>query len=239
MGYEGGSPSFQDGSLNYKVTGMHYMSDGTSLVTGTYDLVMRSEVARCLYGFSSAPISATISITGSEQNLVATTIVSEKDGWLKLAAYGFNFSSPVIKIKVSQAAPAVAPKVSVGISTQPAVAATPKVSVSISAQPVPIAGEKCAKLSDIRVLGYSEVGTDLKPVFLLCGGDLRLSRDKTAPDPTPDQVKELEKARQVWITASSKPVAKQVLKSITCVKGKMIKKVSAVSPKCPVGYKKK
>ena len=28
-------------------------------------------------------------------------------------------------------------------------------------------------------------------------------------------------------------------KSITCVKGKSTKKVSAVNPKCPTGYKKK
>jgi hypothetical protein len=27
--------------------------------------------------------------------------------------------------------------------------------------------------------------------------------------------------------------------TITCVKGKMTKKVTAVSPKCPAGYKKK
>jgi hypothetical protein len=27
--------------------------------------------------------------------------------------------------------------------------------------------------------------------------------------------------------------------TITCVKGKLIKKVTAVSPKCPAGYKKK
>lgn len=156
MGYEGGSPSFQDGSLNYKVTGMHYMSNGTSLVTGTYDLVMRSEVARCLYGFSSAPISATISITGSEQNLVATTIVSEKDGWLKLAAYGFNFSNPVIKVKVSQAAPTHSP--------------------SPSATPSPTPG--------------------VTPV-----------------------------------------IAKKT--SITCIKGKATKTVTAVKPVCPAGYKKK
>ena len=63
---------------------------------------MRSEVARCLYGFSSAPVSASVSITGSDQTSVATTLVNEKDGWLKLAAYGFNFSNPVIKVRITQ-----------------------------------------------------------------------------------------------------------------------------------------
>jgi len=36
---------------------------------------------------------------------------------------------------------------------------------------------------------------------------------------------------------TTKPVAKKT--TITCIKGKLIKKVSAVSPKCPTGYKKK
>jgi len=34
-----------------------------------------------------------------------------------------------------------------------------------------------------------------------------------------------------------KPIPSQ--KTITCVKGKQTKKVTAISPKCPVGYKKK
>ena len=112
MGYEGGSPSFSNGTLSYKVSGMHYSADGSTLARGTYDLVMRSEVARCLYGFSSAPVSASVSITGSDQTSIATTLVSEKDGWLKLAAYGFNFSNPVIKVKITQQ-PKVVKKTSV------------------------------------------------------------------------------------------------------------------------------
>jgi hypothetical protein len=40
------------------------------------------------------------------------------------------------------------------------------------------------------------------------------------------------------VKPSSTPSAK-VLRSITCVKGKLIKKVTAVKPKCPTGYKQK
>jgi hypothetical protein len=36
-----------------------------------------------------------------------------------------------------------------------------------------------------------------------------------------------------------KPPVAQVKKTITCVKGKLIKKVTAVNPKCPAGYKVK
>jgi hypothetical protein len=103
--YDGGVPSWDGQKLNYRVAGLHFMPDGKTPVEGTYDLAIRSDAARCLYGFSSAPISATISVTGANgENKVATTVVSEKDGWLHLAAYGFTFSSPTISVKLSQAA---------------------------------------------------------------------------------------------------------------------------------------
>ncbi len=107
---------------------------------------MSSALARCIYKFTSAPISATVSITSEngEAN-TATTIVNEKNGWLKLGAYGFTFSSPTVRVKLAQ-----------------------------ESVPVPV----------------------VKPT-----------------------------------------VAKKV--SITCVKGKSSKKITAVNPKCPAGYKKK
>ena len=103
MVYDGGTPTFSGGFLNYKVSGLHYQPDGTTPVLGTYDLVMRSDVARCLYGFSKAPLSATVSVTGGTGSKnVATTVVSEKNGWLKMAAYGFTFSKKTIKVKITK-----------------------------------------------------------------------------------------------------------------------------------------
>ncbi len=103
MAYQDSPPAFTNGQLDYQVAGMHYMPDGT-LTEGTYDLVMADSVARCLYNFSSAPISATISVTGdSGAENVATTSVTDDDGWLHLAAYGFTFSNPTIEVKLTQA----------------------------------------------------------------------------------------------------------------------------------------
>ena len=71
--------------------------------SGNYDLVMRSDVARCLYKFSNAPINATIEITSEDGNQqVAATALSERDGWIHLNANGFTFSSPIIRVKLSQ-----------------------------------------------------------------------------------------------------------------------------------------
>lgn len=145
MGYDGNPPKFADGFLNYRVSGFHFGPDGKTPNLGTYDLVLRSDAARCLYGFSNAPVSATVSIAGADgaQN-VATTVVTEKDGWLRMKAAGFTFSEKQIKVKITQEPSAVAPAA----------------------------------------------------------------------------------------------VAKKK-STITCVKGKTTKKVSAVSPKCPAGFKKK
>jgi hypothetical protein len=78
--------------------------------------------------------------------------VNEKNGWLNFAARGFTYSSPTIKVKLSQ-----------------------------------------------------EVVVE--------------------PTPTPSA------------SPTAKPAAKKI--TITCVKGKTSKKVTAVAPKCPSGFKKK
>jgi hypothetical protein len=109
--YSEGPPEFENGMLNYRVAGLHFAADGKTLNEGVYNMIIKSTVARCIYGFSNAPISASIAVTsaGGEAK-VATTTVSEKDGWLHLAAYGFTYSSPTISVKLSQAAAPVAAK---------------------------------------------------------------------------------------------------------------------------------
>ena len=168
MGYQGTAPAFEQSMLAYRVVGPHFMPDGITEVRGTYDLVMRSEVARCLYGFTNAPISATISITsGGSEATVATTKISEENGWLKLGAYNFTFSAPTLKVKLTQVQPE-----------------SPKV--------------EAPKLEAAQT-------------------------EKTA---SPSQ------------TVQTQPtIAKK--KAITCTKGKLIRKVSGLDPKCPIGYKKK
>ncbi len=109
MVYLGTPPIFDRSSqsLDYKVASPHLTSKG-EVFKGTYDLQLKSDVARCLYGFSNAPISARISIlSDSGQQSVATTVVNEKDGWLRMDAYGFTFSAPTVKVKLTQEIPVV------------------------------------------------------------------------------------------------------------------------------------
>jgi hypothetical protein len=158
--YESGVPTFNNSTLEYRVAGLHFNPDGT-IFKGAYDLLLRSEAARCLYNFSNAPISAEISVISADGSVqVATTKISESNGWLHLGAYNFTFSNPLIQIKL----------------TQNSALSTP----TLIPEPVPT----------------SEPG--LKPI-------------------------------------------KEIIKksTIICVKGKVSKKVTAVNPKCPTGYRKK
>ena len=143
--YFAGPPKFNtsDQSLEYKVAAPHLTPQG-KVFYGTYDLLMRSDVARCVYNFSNAPIRGTISVISAEgEQKVATESVKEANGWVSLSAQGFTYSQPVIKVKLSQ--------------------------------------------------------------------------DKVA----------------------ASPVVAQKKKSITCVKGKTVKKVAGVNPKCPTGFRKR
>jgi hypothetical protein len=153
--YIGNPPTFdkEAQTLDYKVMAPHYLPDGSEF-KGSYDLQIKSDVARCIYGFSNAPISASVSIISSDgTSQVATTVVNERDGWLTLSAKGFTFSAPTVRVKLSQ---------------------------KVEAAPVKV-------------------------------------------DPAP--------------VAAPKPKAKKI--TISCVKGKAVKKVTAVKPTCPAGFKKK
>jgi len=101
--YSEGPPTFSNGTLTYQVAAPHFLND-QSVFKGMYNLIIKSEVAKCLYKFSNAPVSATIQVTDSNgsENL-ATTTFNERDGWDYLSANNFQFSAPTIKIQLRQA----------------------------------------------------------------------------------------------------------------------------------------
>jgi RNA polymerase sigma factor (sigma-70 family) len=69
--------------LKTLVSGLHSMPDGVTPVQESYKLVMRSDVVRCLCGFSNVPIKAPISIAGSGSQTVTTTVAGEANGCLR------------------------------------------------------------------------------------------------------------------------------------------------------------
>jgi hypothetical protein len=104
MAFQAGPPQFKGGFLNYEVAGLHYLPGGEQVALGSYDLVVSSDYARCLYGFSQAPLSGSVAVINDRgQKTIATTTFGEKNGWLKLSAKGFTFSKKTIKVKITKA----------------------------------------------------------------------------------------------------------------------------------------
>jgi hypothetical protein len=109
--YAEGPPAFDSvtSTLNYKVASPHYEKDGVTDFKGTYDLLLRSDIAKCLYGFDDATSTAKVDVADeSGVSKTSTTSMSIADGWFKFSASGFTFSAPTIKVAlIRPAAPAV------------------------------------------------------------------------------------------------------------------------------------
>lgn len=157
--YSSGPPIFNEltQSLDYKVAAPHLTSKG-EVFRGYYNLKMTTETARCIYDFKPIPIQATISVVSQGgEKIVGTTIVNSNDDWIELTAANFEFSSPVLRVRLT---------------------------------------------------------------------------DKVVPaQPDSDTVAE------ATISPIPMPIAKKI--TITCTKGKTSKKVTAIKPTCPKGFKKK
>ncbi len=158
-----GPPSFNasEGTLDYKVLAPHFLPDGV-VFQGTYDLLISSTVARCLYKFTSAPIKATVSVVSdSGVTQVVTTTISERDGFIHLAANGFTFSNPTIKVKLTQdVVVEPTPTPTPTLTPQPLVTATPTPTASATATLKPVA--KKITITCVKGKNFKKV-TGLKP----------------------------------------------------------------------------
>lgn len=102
--FDSDMPKYINGYLDYKVSGLHFGPDGKTPNTGTYTLAVPSALARCVYGLSNLPISASISVfgEGGETRVATTTVNESADGILTVSAKGFTFSSPTVRVKFLQ-----------------------------------------------------------------------------------------------------------------------------------------
>jgi hypothetical protein len=102
--YSAGPPVYNKstGTLDYKVASLHLKPDG-NVFKGSYDLYIDKNVARCIYNFSSAPISASISVVSENgETFLPTTSLTEVKNWIHLSAKDFTFSTPTLKVKFTQ-----------------------------------------------------------------------------------------------------------------------------------------
>jgi hypothetical protein len=74
--------------------------------------------------------------------------------------------------------------------------------------------------------------------FTFSNPSIRIKLIQDAPSPSPSTSPVVDTALPP--TLELKPISNILKKfTITCAKGKTTKKVTAVNPKCPAGYKKK
>ena len=110
-GYAAGPPVFDPvgKSLSYVVAAPHTNAAG-GLIVGTYDLMMRSELAACLYGANANDIVGSVSVVYDTVTATTTdfkTDVSNDGTWFKVSASGFHYSMPTIKTTLSSKSGAV------------------------------------------------------------------------------------------------------------------------------------
>jgi hypothetical protein len=92
-------------SLSFTIAAPTFESDGDKK-QGLYDLVLREDVAKCLWGKSLLNTRASIEVLNPDGTTqVATTTFKVLNGYVYFRAAGFHFSVPKIKVSVIDAAP--------------------------------------------------------------------------------------------------------------------------------------
>ena len=221
VSYLPGAPEFNQNTqtLDYKILAPHYLEDG-SVFKGTYDLVINSKLARCIYNFDSAPVSASVTlVTENGENQVATAVTTEKDGFLRVSVKGFTFSNPTLRVKLEQA-------------RQNSAIGANRASTSSSTS----AGEK-----SIRCFSASKsyVVTGRNPT---CPKGLSFVVEKTITCKKGSSVKKVTgeqpdcpRGYLKISTSTPKFPAKSGIKSRWCLQGNVAIQVAGIKPKCPPG----
>jgi len=91
-------------ALALNVSSIHLRADGTQNI-GTFEVQMPVKLAQCLWGVDlSKSVSATISAVYGEGNAseIVTTSAKIENDFYYLKANGFHYSSPTIKVKLTQ-----------------------------------------------------------------------------------------------------------------------------------------
>ena len=143
--YSKGPPTFNSTTrtLDYKVAAPHFKRDGVTPFTGEYHLLVREDVAKCLYGFTGSSVTSDVDVLGEDGTAKsASTSITKTGDYYHFAATGFTFSAPTIKAKLqgvqaasAPAAEAKAPAMTIPEVIVPAVT-VPAVTVPVVAVPV-------------------------------------------------------------------------------------------------------
>ena len=118
--YSEGPPSFDAATktLNYKVAAPHYEKDGVTKFLGRYDLLLRPDIASCLYGIDDLAVTSDVEVVGEDgQEKTATTSMTRSESWFKFSAANYTHSAPTVKVNLTKLRPEVKRGKSLKITT--------------------------------------------------------------------------------------------------------------------------
>jgi hypothetical protein len=105
LAFKRNPPNLMNDEMQFLLASPHYMPD-SKLTTGSFSIESSSRMLRCVYGLPDLPLFAEISVvTDGAIQKTATKSFSEKNGISRINVNNFTFSTPVIKVKLSQVAP--------------------------------------------------------------------------------------------------------------------------------------
>jgi hypothetical protein len=118
--YSEGPPAFDAATktLNYKVAAPHFEKDGATKFLGRYDLLLRPDIASCLYGIDDLAVTSDVEVVGEDgQEKTATTSMTRSDSWFKFSAANYTHSAPTVKVNLTKLRPEVKRGKSLKITT--------------------------------------------------------------------------------------------------------------------------
>jgi len=90
--YSDGPPVLSRGVLKYSLAAPSKAADSGEEVPGSYNLVMRTSFARCIYGGRSVSPRAEISVTAIDGDYrVSTSVTSRTNNFIRVSANNFNY----------------------------------------------------------------------------------------------------------------------------------------------------
>jgi len=234
--YEPGSPQWSEseGALLYRVAAPHYKEDGKTTNTGRYAFAMKEELIKCVYGLQTLPSYASMEITYDDtgKNTVASVSLGTKNGWVHLASNNFTYSAPTLKVKLegwtrsnSQSAGTGAQPGQPNQPGQGLPSCAPGQSPSPTRPCQPAVGNQPIQPNEnVIICQRGNERVEVKGVRPICaqGFIMVMANGQPVTQPMNEPV------------TGQNPTKKL---TITCVKGKASRKVTAVQPKCPAGFK--
>lgn len=90
--YSDGPPTLSRGILRYSLAAPSRAAETGEEVSGSYNLVMRTSFARCIYGGRNVSPRAEISITAVDGDYkISTSVTSKNKNWIRVSANNFSY----------------------------------------------------------------------------------------------------------------------------------------------------